>query len=92
MRTLGASRQQIRSAILAEFAVLGALAGLLAAAGATALGFVIATKVLNLSYAFGWTTWVAGALLGTFGVAAAGYAGTRRVLNVAPLGALRSNA
>jgi putative ABC transport system permease protein len=91
MRTLGASRQQIRRAIVAEFAVLGALAGLLAAAGASALGFVIATQVLNLPYALNWSTWVAGALLGTLGIAAAGYAGTRGVLNLAPLGALRSN-
>ncbi|MGZ5127468.1 MAG: ABC transporter permease, partial [Burkholderiales bacterium] len=34
MRTLGASRAQLRRAIVAEFAVLGLLAGILAAAGA----------------------------------------------------------
>jgi putative ABC transport system permease protein len=92
MRTLGASRAQIRRAIVAEFAVLGALAGLLAATGATAMGLVIAKQVLNLSYTFNWTTWVVGALVGMLGIAAAGYAGTRRVLNVAPLRALRESA
>ena len=91
MRTLGASRAQIRRAIVAEFAVLGALAGLLAATGATAMGFVIAKQVLNLSYTFNWATWVVGALVGMLGIAAAGYAGTRRVLNVAPLRALRES-
>jgi putative ABC transport system permease protein len=89
MRTLGASRGQLRSAILAEFAVLGALAGLLAAAGASALGYVIATQVLNLDYTFSSTVWLAGALAGSAGIAAAGYAGTRGVLNVAPLKVLR---
>lgn len=89
MRTLGASRSQLRRAIVAEFAVLGMLAGLLAAGGASALGFVIATQVLNLTYAFNATVWIAGALAGTVGIAVAGYAGTRSVLNVAPLKAMR---
>jgi putative ABC transport system permease protein len=92
MRTLGASRSQLSRAILAEFVVLGALAGLLAAAGATALGYVVATRVLNLPYSFGWTIWIAGALAGALGITVAGYFGTRGVLNVAPLKALRENA
>lgn len=89
MRTLGASRRQLRRAIVAEFAVLGALAGLLAAAGATALAFVIATQVLNLAYTFNPTLWLVGTLAGALGIAAAGYAGTRTVLKVAPLKAMR---
>ena len=89
MRTLGASRSQLRRAIIAEFAVLGALAGLLAAAGATALGYVVATQVLNLTYTFNPTLWIVGALAGAVGIAAAGYARTRAVLNVPPLKALR---
>jgi putative ABC transport system permease protein len=89
MRTLGASRSQLRRAILAEFAVLGTLAGLLAAAGATALAYVVATRVLHLPYTFSSTVWLAGALAGAVGIAIAGYAGTRGVLNVAPLKALR---
>lgn len=89
MRTLGASRAQLRRAILAEFATLGALAGLLAASGATALGFVIATNILNLSYTVNANVWLAGVLAGAAGIAAAGYAGTRGVLKVPPLKALR---
>jgi putative ABC transport system permease protein len=91
MRTLGASRSQLRRAMLAEFVVLGALAGVLAAAGATALGFFVATRLLNLPYTFGWAIWVAGALAGVIGITAAGYLGTRGVLNVAPLKALRES-
>jgi putative ABC transport system permease protein len=89
MRTLGASRGQLRRAILAEFAMLGTLAGLLAAAGATALAYVVATRVLHLPYTFSSMVWLAGAVAGAVGIAIAGYAGTRGVLNVAPLKALR---
>ena len=89
MRTLGASRSQLRRAILAEFALLGTLAGFLAAAGATALAYVVATRVLHLPYSFSGTVWLVGAFAGAAGIALAGYAGTRGVLNVAPLKALR---
>ncbi|HEV7801567.1 MAG TPA: hypothetical protein VGP15_10870, partial [Burkholderiales bacterium] len=81
--------RQLTRAILAEFAVLGLLAGLLAAAGATALAYVVATRVLNLPYAFSSSVWLVGALAGAAGIALAGYAGTRGVLKVAPLKALR---
>jgi predicted lysophospholipase L1 biosynthesis ABC-type transport system permease subunit len=45
--------------------------------------------VLNLDYTFDPTVWIVGALAGAAGIAAAGYARTRGVLNVAPLKALR---
>ncbi|MDB5901648.1 MAG: hypothetical protein JWM26_526 [Betaproteobacteria bacterium] len=89
MRTLGASRRQLRRAILAEFAVLGLLAGVLAAAGATALAYVLATRLLNLPFTFSAPVWIVGAAAGAVGIALAGYAGTRRVLDAPPLKALR---
>jgi putative ABC transport system permease protein len=89
MRTLGASRGQLARANLAEFAVIGALSGVIAAAGANALGSLLAYKVLNLSYSFNFEVWLIGILCGAAGVAAAGYLGTRRMLNIAPLRALR---
>ncbi|HYC48887.1 MAG TPA: FtsX-like permease family protein [Burkholderiales bacterium] len=89
MRTLGASRRQLKQALVAEYAALGTLAGLLAASGAAALGYVVATRVLNLPYAFSASVWLVGALAGAIGIAAAGYAGARRVVEVAPLKVLR---
>jgi putative ABC transport system permease protein len=89
MRTLGASRTQITRANLAEFAAIGALAGLIAAAGANALGIVLALKVLNLDYGFNGAVWFAGIVCGAAGIAAAGYFGTRRVLDTAPLTVLQ---
>lgn len=47
LRALGASHRQVRSVHVAEFAVVGALAGLMAAAGAQALGIVLATRVFD---------------------------------------------
>ena len=89
MRTLGASRAQLTRAHLAEFAVIGALAGLIAAAGASGLGYVLAVKVLNLSYNWSPLAWVAGVVCGSAGVALAGYFGTRRVLATPPMRVLR---
>jgi putative ABC transport system permease protein len=89
MRTLGASRAQLTRAILAEFAVLGLLAGVLAAAGATALAYVVATRILNLPFSVSALVWITGASAGAIGIALAGYAGTRRVLDAPPLRAMR---
>jgi len=89
MRTLGASRAQLTRAHLAEFAVIGALAGLIAAAGASGLGYVLAVKVLNLSYNFSPLAWLVGVVCGSAGIAAAGHLGTRRVLATPPMRVLR---
>ncbi|HTP95294.1 MAG TPA: FtsX-like permease family protein [Burkholderiales bacterium] len=90
MRALGANRRQIVAAHLAEFAAIGALAGVLAAAGASALGWVLATRVLNLPYAFNASVWAFGLAGGMSVVTLAGALATRRVLAAAPLASLRA--
>ncbi|WP_233865667.1 ABC transporter permease [Paraburkholderia adhaesiva] len=47
LRALGASHEQIRVVQVAEFVTVGALAGLMAAIGAQAVGSVLATRVFN---------------------------------------------
>ncbi|MFN7088161.1 MAG: ABC transporter permease, partial [Burkholderiales bacterium] len=89
MRTLGASRGQLVRANTAEFAVIGALAGLIAAAGANGLGALLAFRILDLSYSFNAAVWLIGIGCGAAGIALAGHLGTRRALEVAPLQALR---
>jgi putative ABC transport system permease protein len=89
MRTLGASRRQIAATQFAEFALMGGLAGLLAAAGASALGYVLAVKVLNVPYLGNYWIWLIGAGGGSAGIAAAGMLGTRRVLATPPIRVLR---
>jgi putative ABC transport system permease protein len=90
MRTLGASRLQIRRAHLTEFTLIGAAAGFVAAAGASGLAYFIAHRFLHLEYTPDPGVWLLGILGGAAGVAAAGYLGTRRVLSVAPLKVLRA--
>jgi putative ABC transport system permease protein len=90
MRTLGASRPQIRRAHLAEFVLIGAAAGFVAAAGASGLAYFIAHRFLHLEYTPDPAVWLLGIIGGAAGVAAAGYLGTRRVLSVAPLKVLRA--
>ena len=65
------------------------LAGLLAAALASALGHVLATQVLELSYSLNLWLWVLGPAAGGLGVGLAGLLGTRRVVSSPPLVVLR---
>ena len=58
LRTLGASRRQLQSAQATEFVILGALAGLLAAAGAIAIGWVLADRVFNIPFSTDPLIWV----------------------------------
>jgi putative ABC transport system permease protein len=89
LRTLGASRRQLRAAQLAEFLALGMLSGLVASAGATATAYVLADRVFHIP--FGWNPWLwaIGVVGGGLGVAAAGWVGTRRTLRQPPLALLR---
>ena len=89
LRTLGASERQLVAAQVAEFLTLGALAGLVGAGGATAIGYVLADRVFQIP--FGWNPWVwlIGILGGAVGVALAGWAGTRGTLRQPPLAVLR---
>jgi len=89
LRTLGGRRRQLLAAQAAEFLSLGAMAGLFAATGATALGWVLAEFVLKLPYVFNPWVWPLGIGAGALGVALAGLLGTRRVLDHPPLAALR---
>ena len=88
-RTLGANRRQLARAWAAEFAILGGLAGLFAAAGASALGYVVGEHALNLTYTFNPWRWVSGVITGMMGVTVAGLLGTRAALSTPPLMTLR---
>ena len=91
MRSLGASRAQILSSQRAEFAVLGALAGLLAALGATGIGWAIASQVFHFPYQVNHWVWLAGPLAGLACMALNAWSGARSALNHPPLLALRES-
>ena len=67
----------------------GPAAGVIAAAGASGMGYVLAVKVLNVSYNLSPLAWLFGIVLGGAGIALAGYLGTRRVLSTPPMLTLR---
>jgi putative ABC transport system permease protein len=89
LRTLGASERQLSAAQVAEFLALGGLAGLLAAAGATATGFFLADRVFQIPFSFNPLLWVIGVSAAAVCVAIAGWLGTRSTLKAPPLAALR---
>jgi putative ABC transport system permease protein len=68
---------------------VGALAGLLAAIGATSLGLVLARQVLDVPYTVNPAIWVVGLGTGAVVVLVAGLLGTRRVVRVTPMETLR---
>lgn len=89
MRALGASRAQVLSAQRAEFAVLGIIAGALGALGASAIGWVLATRVFELDFIWNGWIWLAGPALGLACVVLNAWAGARAALGRPPMAALR---
>jgi putative ABC transport system permease protein len=89
LRTLGASERQLSTAQVAEFLALGALAGLLAAAGATAVGYVLADRVFQIPFSGNPLLWIVGVAGAAACVAIAGWLGTRSTLRQPPLAVLR---
>jgi putative ABC transport system permease protein len=92
MRALGAHRSQLRQAMLVELAVIGSVAGLLAAIGAMLLGRIVGLQVFQLVLDFGiWLPVLAtagGALLAV----AIGWLAVRQLILTPPLLALRNGA
>ena len=50
LRTLGASRRQILAVMLSEYALIGALSGMVAVLGAMGLGWFVSVRLLELPY------------------------------------------
>ena len=89
LKTLGASRAQIRSAWLVEFGLLGLVAGLVAACVGTAASWAVVHYVMNTGWDF-LPGRLAFTLLGsTVLLLVFGYAGTEAALRVKPAGLLR---
>jgi putative ABC transport system permease protein len=89
LRTLGASRSTLIRGLAAEFLSLGIVAGLLAAVGATAIGYVLASQVFTIDFQF--NPWLFGLGLGVggIGIGIAGLVGTWPVLRLPPVHILR---
>ncbi|KVE39978.1 ABC transporter permease [Burkholderia sp. BDU5] len=89
MRALGASRAQVIAVQRAEFIVVGVLAGAMAAAGALAVGAVLASRVFDFQLAPDPWLVPAGIAAGVACAGAAGWLGLRGVLRRPVLQSLR---
>jgi putative ABC transport system permease protein len=87
LKSLGATRRQIRAAWLVEFGVLGAAAGLIAALVGSLASFAVVHFVMDAEWVFLPTTLAATILSCIVLMLAFGYAGTATALRtkVAPL-------
>ncbi|MES2129093.1 MAG: FtsX-like permease family protein [Pseudomonadota bacterium] len=89
LRALGATRSELSQAQWIEFALVGGLSGVLAASGAAALGWALATYQFKFPWTFDPTVWAAGLLAGAVCAIAGGALGLRNVLRQPPLQTLR---
>ncbi len=89
LRTLGASQKQLASAQIAEFLLLGALAGVVAAAGAIGTGWALADRVFKIPFEVNPMVLVYGLLGGAVAVTLAGWLGTRSTSRQPPLAIIR---
>lgn len=88
LRALGAERQLLISARRAEFGLLGAAAGLLAALGCELVSFLLYRYAFDMSWQpHPWLLLLP--LIGALLIGLAGVLGTRRALNASPLSVLR---
>ena len=92
MRALGAQRRQLRQSLLAELLVVGAIAGLIAAFGASALGQLLARKIFQMELPLNlWLPLIA-AVIGAGLAVSVGWLAIRKLLRTPPLLALRAGA
>ena len=90
LRTLGAERRLLVTALLFEFVLLGAVAGLLASAAAYATAAVVANQIFGFTLDGAPWVWVTGISAGAVIIATAGYLSTRKVLEQPPMQSLQA--
>lgn len=89
LRALGATRRQLSMAQWLELSAIGALAGLLASVGATAVAWALARFVFNFALSPNVWVWFAGLGIGIGCAVIGGWMGLRGVLRQPPLATLR---
>lgn len=89
LHALGADRRKILQGVAVEFTALGALAGTLAALGATGVGLVLARRVFDLDYVASPALWPAGLAVGGLLVGLTGTLATRKAVKEPPVVVLR---
>lgn len=91
LRALGARRAVVTRGLLAEYAVLGLLAGTVAAIAAQGAAWLLADQVFKIPYGLRPALWLAGAGTGALLVAGLGWLALRRTLNTPAHTVLRAS-
>jgi len=91
MRVYGASRRHVAGSQRVEFLAMGALAGVLATAGAALIGQLVARRVFELDLPPSLDLWIAGPLAGLVLLSLNAWLSSRKVLNASPALTLRDS-
>ena len=89
LRTLGSSKKIIIGALTIEYAALGAIAGLIAGAGAEIILFIVQTRLFNLDPQWHFNLWFLGFGSGVILITVLGLLRSRDIITVPPLQSLR---
>lgn len=85
LRSLGAKRALVLGGLVIEFSTLGALAGVLAAAGSAAVTGILQTQIFDMDYVFYFWPWWVGPMAGMLIVGITGLLACAKVVRVPPL-------
>ncbi|WP_456377984.1 ABC transporter permease [Thiolapillus sp.] len=91
LRTLGASRSLVTTAMLTEFGLLGVFSGFLGATLAAVAEQLIAARLFGLEVGLNFQLWLIGMLGGLLGLVLIGFLVMRSLLGTPPIHVLRSN-
>ena len=89
LRTLGASRLQLRLSQWCEFSLLGFVAGIIAILGAEAICFVLYDKLFDLDYQAQWILWIVLPIISAALIMLLASITTRKVSRQSPVSVLR---
>lgn len=90
LKTLGMTRRQVVATFATEYALIGAVAGLIGTVGATVLAYFVATRGMEVVWKMEWTVLLS-ALFGTILLSVvAGLAASSRALRMRPVEVLRA--
>ncbi|MBM4203635.1 MAG: FtsX-like permease family protein [Gammaproteobacteria bacterium] len=89
LRAIGGTQRLIRGALTIEFAVLGGMAGFVAAAGAETTVAILHYQVFDLPVTLHPLLWLAAPLTGALIIGSVGLAGTSKLVSTPPMQVLR---
>jgi len=89
LRTLGSSKRIIIGALAIEYATLGAIAGLIASAGAEIILFFVQQNLFDMSPQWHPNMWLIGIFSGVLLITILGLLRSKAIITVPPLQSLR---